>query len=121
MTKSAKLLSVAQVSACLASALGTCRQWVDTLNDHRRGKGELKGVWLLPFGLRLGVCGKAKTPVYDLTDVVKFIRDVRKAYRSEKPFSGGIETFTFDDMPTLNKNFWRLRIVTPLSTPSATA
>ena len=121
MITRAKLLSVAQVSAYLAQALGTSRQWVDTLNDHRRDKGDLKGVLLLPFGRKRGASGKALTPVYDPAAVVQFVKDVRIAYRSEKPFSSGIETFNFHDIPMLHKDHWHHRIVTPLPTTSRSA
>lgn len=53
--------------------------------------------------------------------VVQFIKDVRIAYRSEKPFSSGIETFTFHDIPMLHKDHWHHRIVTPLPTTSRSA
>lgn len=121
MITKAKLLSVAQVSVCLAQALGPSRQWVDTLNDHRRDKGALKGVLLLPFGRKRGASGKALTPVYDPAAVFQFVKDVRIAYSSDKPFSNGIETFTFHDIPLLHKDHWQLRIVSPLPTPSRSA
>lgn len=115
MTTTGKLLSVAQVTALLSSKLGASRQWVDTLNDHRQDRGDLKGVLLLPFGRKKGDSGKSSTPMYDPVRLMQFIKAVQLAYGCEKPFAGGVQSFTYEDIPGMSEHHWRSRIVTPVT------
>ena len=108
-----ELLSVASVALLLALKLGSGRQWVDTLNDHRRtGKSAIKGYLLLPFGRKENPTGTVDAPLYCPARVLQVIQDVQAAFGVKKPFALARQRFTFDDI-SLAPELWRLRKLTP--------
>lgn len=112
MTTEAELLSVGQVATLLAFNLGTDRQWVDMLNDHRRQKGSIRKHLLLPFGRKKNPSGTINAPCYHPADVKQFITNVRAAYGMDKPFPYMPKRFTFMDAPGLPAELWHLRTLT---------
>lgn len=121
MSRLATLLTVAQTASMLGTALGAGRQWVDVLNDHRQGRGELKGVTLMPFARAGGSASETPRPLYNPADVMIFIRAVRERYGVEKPFVRPLGTYLFHDFPAGSEVSWRLRVATPVPPKGATS
>lgn len=109
------LYSVADTALLLGVALGVNkRQWVDTLNDFRLGRRALKGITLLPYGQVPSESGKARTPRYSTHQILEFVRQIRAAYGSKKPFAHANRKFSYDDTTAISPANWRLRILTPV-------
>lgn len=119
MSRSATLLTVSQTASMLGTALGAGRQWVDTLNDHRQGRRDLKGVTLMPFARAGGSASESPRPLYHPADVMTFIRAVRARYGLLKPFVVPLGIFLFHDFPVGSKVPWRMRAATPVPPKAA--
>lgn len=77
-----KLMSAYEASFILRYKLGPERAWDDLLADMRRGRATYLGLTLLPYGRRHD--GRAKRPLYLLSDVLQFVADAL-ALRSAPP------------------------------------
>ena len=109
------LYSVADTALILGLALGVSkRQWVDTLNDFRRGRRTLKGITILPFGQVPSESGKARTPRYSGRRISEFIKQIRAQYGEKKPFVEANREFIYDDTTAISPENWRLRVLTPV-------
>lgn len=109
------LITVADAAFILATQLGPSRQWVDTLNDHRQGRGSIKGLTLQPFGTTAGTISRAGLPLYRPASVLNFVRAVRAATGESRPFAYRRHEYSYIDTPSLDDDFWRVRTVTPVT------
>lgn len=114
----ADLLTIAVTSYVLAQHLGPNKQWVDLLNDCRRGRSDPDKPQLLPFGPAKTRTGRVKQPLYHPERVRQFIAEMREFTGMSKPFRYTRQAYSFADVPGLDDGFWRVRILTPVGAPS---
>lgn len=73
-------MSLPEAAFLLRQKLGPLRNWTDFLTDNIRGQQSIAGLRLLPVAKRRD--RSSYRPVYDLTDVMTFIDEVRRAMPS---------------------------------------
>lgn len=105
------LYNVSVTAYTLGATLGLGRQWVDSLNDFRGGRGDAFGEVLLPVGHVGGDPERCRGPRYRRADIERFIRAVRAASGSERPYPFASEEYEFDDTPGLDEMAWKIRRV----------
>lgn len=108
------LIPVSEVAVRLAAGLGSDRQWTDTLNDMRLGRGGLPyAAPLLPVARDR--TSRSRQPLYRPSDVERFIEEVRIALKAHRPFAHELRQFTVSIAnPTNPHGWWRVQQATPI-------